>query len=113
MLRNRSGGFQPRAKQSLVWIILGQLGNYGVKRVIDPAPLVVEDVIIVSNGRPNQAFPWERLICDDIRHVPILARICEFAFVVSNKSNNTGWQIFARMNLVEARCIQQNRAVFR
>src|SRR5438876_5128606 len=94
-------------------VTLRQFRNQNVKRVIDSAALVVHDVIIASYGCPNQAFPWERWVRDGISRVPILARICESAFVVDTKDNNSGWQILGGMNFVEARSLQQRFAVFR
>src|SRR5205809_742764 len=86
-------------------VTLRQFRNQNVKRVINSAALVVHDVIIASYGCPNQAFPWERWVRDDISRVPILARVCEFAFVVDTKGNNSGRQVLGGMNFVEARRI--------
>src|SRR6266496_181266 len=83
-------------------VILREFDNQDVKAVIDSAALVMHDVIIAAYGCPNQALPWEGWVRDCISRVPILARVCEFAFVVDTKSNNCGWQILDGMNFVEA-----------
>ena len=66
----------------------------------------MHDVIIVSYGCPNQAFPWERRVGDGISCVPILAWIRKLPFVVDTKGNNCGRQILGGMNFVEEGSIQ-------
>jgi hypothetical protein len=84
-----------------------------VKAVIDSAALVMHDVIIASDGCPNQALPWQRWVRDRISRVPILAWVRESAFVVATKGNNCGWQILGGMNFVKTRSIQQRFPIVR
>src|SRR6266480_4804820 len=66
-------------------LILRESRNQDVKRVIDSAALVMNDVIIASCGCPGQALPWERRVRGGISRVPILTLVREFAFVVDTK----------------------------
>ena len=43
-----------------------------MKRVRDPAALVMHNVIVTADGRPNEAFAWKRWIDDSVSRVPFL-----------------------------------------
>jgi hypothetical protein len=41
-----------------------------VKRVRDPAALVMHNVIVTADGRPNEAFAWKRwIVCRKLCHI--------------------------------------------
>src|SRR5436190_23787109 len=94
-------------------VVLGEFRNQNVKRMINSAAFVMDDVIIASYGCPDQTLPWKRRVRDRISRVPMLARFGKLAFVVDTKGNNRGWQVLGGMNFVEARSIEQHFAIFR
>jgi hypothetical protein len=51
----------------------------------DPTALVMDNVIVAADRRPNEAFARKRWIDNGIGRVPLSARSCEFAFVAGTK----------------------------
>jgi hypothetical protein len=60
------------------------------------------DIIFTIRNCPDEALARESNIGNDIRNLPLLARLCESAVLVGAKGNHCGRQILSSTNLVEA-----------
>jgi len=65
------------------------------------------DIILASNGRPDESFSREFGIGDEISGFPFLARLCQPAILIYTKRYNRRGQIGRGMNLTKARRVLQ------
>src|SRR5947199_10075522 len=88
-----------------VGVILCELCNRHMKRVRDPAALVMHNVVISAYRCPNEPFARKTWIDNGIGCLPFSIRLCELLFVTGTKSDNRPLQIVFRMRFVKARNI--------